>query len=514
MAAFISKKLSFNNAEQFKESFFEPEPATLGYVFIGNHTPWPNEDNVPEIYDTVQNQQDIWDNMYAAKKVTGNDVELVIPRHEWTGNTRYRAFDDQITQDDLLSANTEQALQPFYVLTSERNVYICLSNNVSSNSTVEPSGDYNSANGFISTADGYLWKYMYNIKPSNKFFANSWIPAPVSTSKLDYNVSTANIIDGALVNIIVLNGGSGYATPNISANPFSAATNRIALENITNVTANMSIEGTGIAPLSYITAISNTTNTVTISTSTIGSGGGTGNNVTISTRLGIVGDGAGALATAQLSGNSIYKINLTGYGDSYTHANVNVYGSGTGAQLRAIIGPKNGHGYNPAKELGASNVMISTKIGQIDSTEGGVISTDTTFRQYGLLRDPYKYDDTKAANTTSSNTVISQTTDLTLVAGPGYELNEFVYQGSPTNASYKGFVHAQVSNQVRLTKVQGTLTLGGALIGANSSTSRIAVKVKQPEFQPYTGDILYVENITKAQRAEGQAENLRLVIQF
>ena len=158
--------------------------------------------------------------------------------------------------------------------------------------------------------------------------------------------------------------------------------------------------------------------------------------------------------------------------------------------------------------------MISTKIGQIDSTEGGIISTDTTFRQYGLLRDPYKYGNTSAAITTSSNTVISQTTDLTLVAGPAYELNEFVYQGSPTDASFKGFINAQVSNLVRLTKVQGTLTLGGALIGANSSTSRIAVKVQNPEFEPYTGDILYVENITKAQRAEGQAENLRLVIQF
>ena len=514
MAAFISKKLSFNNAEQFKESFYEPEPTTIGYVFIGNHTPWPNEDVVPQIYDTVTYQREIWDNMYAAKKVSGNDVELVVERVNWTGNTKYRSFDDTIEQATLLSANTAQNLKPIYVVTSDRNVYICLSNNKSANSTVEPTGDYNSANGFISTADGFLWKYMYNIKPTNKFFANAWIPAPVSTSKLDYNVNPDGVIDGALADIIITNAGSGYATSTINVSSFSSATNKIVFENITNVSANMAVTGTGIAPLSYITAISNTTNTVTISTSTIGSGGGTGNTVAVATRIVIAGDGSGALATASLNIDSLNRIVLTNYGDSYTYANVKIYGSGTNAAARAIIGPKNGHGYNPAKELGASNVMISTKIGQIDSTEGGLISTDTTFRQYGLLRDPYKYGITTTANNSTSNSVISQTYDYTLVSGPGYELNEFVYQGSPTEATFKGYINSQTANIVRLTKVEGTITLGGALIGANSSTSRVTVKEQKPEFQPYTGDILYVENITKAQRADGQAENIRFVVQF
>lgn len=514
MAAFISKRLSFNNAEQFKESFYEPEPATIGYVFIGNHTPWPNEDVVPQIYDTVGYQREIWDNMYAAKKVSGNDVELVVERVNWTGNTKYRAFDSTIEQATLLSANTAQNLKPIYVVTSDRNVYICLSNNKSANSTVEPTGDYNSANGFISTSDGFLWKYMYNIKPSNKFFANAWIPAPVSTSKLDYNVNPVGVIDGALADIIITNAGSGYATSTINVSPFPAATNRIVLENIVNVAANMAVTGTGIAPLSYITNISSTTNTVTISTSTIGSGGGTGNTATIATRIVLTGDGAGALATATLNVDSLDRIVLTNYGESYSHANVKIYGSGSNAAARAIIGPKNGHGYNPAKELGASNVMISTKIGQVDSTEGGLISTDTTFRQYGLLRDPYKYGITTTANNSTSNSVISQTYDYTLVSGPGYELNEFVYQGSPTEATFKGYINSQTANMVRLTKVEGTITLGGALIGANSSTSRVAVKEEPPELEPYTGDILYAENITKAQRADGQAENIRFVIQF
>lgn len=513
MASFISKKLSFNTAEQFKELFSESNP-TIGYIFIGNHLAWPDENVVPSIEDTVVQHKHIWDNIYAAKKITGNDVELVIPKNTWSANVKYRAFDDIIPQSVLLSANTEQNLFPCYIITSERNVYLCLSNNISANSTVEPTGDYNSANGFIRTADNYLWKYMYNVRPTNKFLANVWIPAPTSTSKLDYNVNPIGIIDGAIPEIIVTNAGSGYATSNINAFSFSAGTSQIHLENITNVAANMSITGTGIAQLAYIQTINTTSNIVTISTSTIGSGGGTGNVITVSTRTVISGDGFGCFAEVILNQGTIYKIKPIGYGSNYTHANVVIYGSGSNAAARTVIGPKFGHGYNPAKELGASNVMISTKIGQIDSTEGGLISTSTSFRQYGLMIEPYKYGTITPANTSTSNGVVSLTTNLTLVPGPLYELDEFVYQGSANNATFKGFVNHQTSNLVRLTKVSGTVILGGALIGANSSTSRSVVRIDYPEFQPYSGDILYAENILKAQRAEGQAENIRFVVKF
>jgi hypothetical protein len=115
----------------------------------------------------------------------------------------------------------------------------------------------------------------------------------------------------------------------------------------------------------------------------------------------------------------------------------------------------------------------------------------------------------------NANTVISQTTNLTLIAGTDFELNEFVYQGvSANNAYFYGFVNAQTPNEVRLTKVKGTVSVGGLLVGANSGVNRTVVKKFDPEFQPYTGDILYVENTQKIQRADGQAENVKFVIRF
>jgi len=513
---YTSKKLSFNNAEQFKEAFYEPEPATVGYVFIGNHVPYSNEASIPAIVDSTFDEKSTWDNMFAAKKITGNDVELVIPRINWTANTRYKQYDDKISLDSLLTANG--VIQPMYALTTARNVYKCLSNNANVISTVEPTGDYATANGTIFTADGYVWKYLYNVKPSNKFLTTAWIPAPISTSKLDYNVSSTDLIDGEITTIIVTNAGSGYVEPVISATAFNSGVTNIVLANTSNLSANMTVTGTGISSGTYISAVNQNTSSITISTATAAAGGGTGNNITFSTRVFIEGDGTLAAATANVSNGAIAKITITVPGINYSYANATIYGSATGANTantRVILTPKFGHGYNPAKELDATNVMIVERIGAVDSTENGTISTSTSFRQYGLLRDPYKYGHISPLVSSNANTVISQTTNLTLIAGANFTLDEFVYQGATANSAYfYGFVNSQTSNEVRLTKVQGTVTVGGTLIGATSGVSRTVVKAFDPEFAPYTGDILYAENVTKITRADGQAENVKFVIRF
>jgi hypothetical protein len=132
-----------------------------------------------------------------------------------------------------------------------------------------------------------------------------------------------------------------------------------------------------------------------------------------------------------------------------------------------------------------------------------------------LLRDPYKYGQNERVNILTANVAISQTYDLGVVAGPDFTLNEFVYQGpSFSEATAYGFVYSQAVNQVRVTQVQGDFSPGAALTGSSSGTSRIVTTVTNPEFEPYTGDILYIENDVATQRADGQAENIKLIISF
>jgi hypothetical protein len=195
---------------------------------------------------------------------------------------------------------------------------------------------------------------------------------------------------------------------------------------------------------------------------------------------------------------------------------VYIYGTGSGANVRAVLPPKYGHGYNSAKELGATNVMVAMKIGEIDTTEGGLISSNTTFRQYGLLRDPYKYGANTSISSSNANTVISQTTDLTIISGSYYNTDEFVYQGpSASAATFSGYVNNQDSNIVRLSRIVGAPTVGVPLKGESTNpTGRAVVSIDSPEFEPYTGDILYVNNITKTQRTDGQAESIKFVVRF
>ena len=107
MTAITNKKLAFNNAEQFKESFSGNAP-TIYYTFVGNHVPYINEASPDALVDTVSTEKNTWDNIFAAKRATGNDVQLVVPRINWTSNTQYRQYDDTIDIGTLLSSNTTQ----------------------------------------------------------------------------------------------------------------------------------------------------------------------------------------------------------------------------------------------------------------------------------------------------------------------------------------------------------------------------------------------------------------------
>jgi hypothetical protein len=519
MATFYtSEKLSLNNAELFKDSFSTSSPA-IQYVYIGNSVPYANESSPDAIVETIATEKDVWDNMFAAKKVTANDIELVIPRVYWTANTKYRQYDDTIQLTDLISGNTDQNLKAFYAITSDRNVYKCLSNAASSNSTIEPTGDYTTSNGVIATADGYIWKYMYNVRPANKFLTTDWIPVPqrsaTATTLTDFNLDNTGVVEGELTTVVVENGGSGYTHSTVTVSSFITGCTILTLANTTNVAANMSVSGTGIPSDTHISVLDSPNNKITLSSAATANGGGTGNNLSIITRIYFDGDGTGATATATLNNDSISTITLSTVGINYSRANALVFGSGTNANTRCIIAPKFGHAFNPAKDLLGRNVMVTSRIGDIDSTESGLISVDTSFRQFGLLRNPHKYGQATRVSNANANSVISQTTTLTLTSGTLYTLDEYVYQGSSANnATAYGYIHSQTATQTKILRVNGTFRVGLSLVGASSGVSRAVVASSNPEFEPYTGDILYAENDVKTDREDGQAENIRFVIQF
>lgn len=511
---YTSLKLSYNNAYAIKSKFTTDNQENVVYVFIGNSNPQNNEAIVADISETVFNEKTVWDNMFAAKLVTGYHVELVVPRYNWSSGKIYQQFDDTVDLEELLTANTTSNQEAMYVMTTDNHVYKCISNNIGNPSTIMPTGDYTSSNGYVTTADSYTWKYLYSVSPINKFLTDSWMPAPTNVYDLEYETNELNLLDGALASIVVTNNGSGYKDSTVSlVSNYDTGCSTISISTTDNIVPNMSISGYGIVTGTYITNVDTIYNRVTLSIPTIDTNN-VGNNISVSTRVDIVGEGNNdAKAVAILSNTSIQKILMSSIGTGYVRANVNIYGSGTNAAARVILGSKFGHGFNPARELRTKYLMINTNLGKPDATEGGIVSVDTSYRQYGLLSAPHKYNSKIPVDRANANSVISQTTNLTLVSGSQYTLNEVVYQGaSVNNPTFIGVVHAQTSNSIRLIDVKGTPTIGGILKGINSSVARSVISHTNPEFEPYTGDILFVQNVEKVDRADGQAEIIKFVI--
>jgi len=516
---YTSNKLSLFLAEQFNESFYEPEPTSIGYVFIGNHVPYVDDTTtpqIPEISDDWKDEIDVWNNMIAAKRITGSDINIVLPVVDWTINTVYDQYDD--TQD--------MSTKNYYVVDrATRRVWKCLFNNNGARSTVLPSINPTAANkGVVRPTDRYLWKYMFTYPAGSKFISLDYVPVPLSSNVSGYGTSYSYLDQGAIYNLVVVNGGSGYARVTKSSIDFGANKNTITLQNLTGVAVGMHVSGTNVSTGTIVQSLNPGQNQVILSQNTVPAGTGTyagvTNNLTFTPRIVIEGNGTGAVpgsGTLQLAlstANVITKAEMSSFGAGYTEANVVIYSAGTGAVIRPVLSPKFGHGYNPAKELGASSVMIAVKIGEGDATQGGIISSDMKFRQYGFLRDPHKYGSTTPVNSTTANTAISQLYDITLTTGDSYTINEFVYQGTLANPTFSGYVNSQTVTNIKLSKVKGTFTLGGILFGATSTRRRNAIKITYPEFQPYTGDILYTENINPVERKTNQAELLRFVLTF
>lgn len=529
-SSYVSNKLKTYTTKAFRDSFKEVTPKRIGYIFLSKSSEYPNDNTVTNLVDTVKQEKEIWDNMVLAKKVVPKDVELVVPRYNWISGGRYKQYDDTILLENLLTESMDgnQILYPVYVLNADGNVYKCLCNNVNQISIFEPTGDYTINNGFINTQDGYQWKYLYNIKYSNKFLTDEWMPVPfiqANTSFTDYNFNTENLVDGALNKIKVESSGEGYFHTTLNVSSFVAGTNEIVISDNIDLTTtnlikeNMFVFGVGIFEnKTYITEIDPTKpTTLILSESTISSGGGNSisNTITVSTRVSIEGDGTETVTSVILNNdNEIVKIDVVNAGINYTKANVVIYGSGTGATARSILPPKFGHGYNPAVELGASNAMIVSRIGEVDATENNVIPVDIFFRQYGLIVNPYKYDEDNPITENNAIDVISQTTDLSLLSFSNFQIGEMVYQGNINEPTFIGYVVYQKTNVVKLNNIFRSPQVGSLLIGTESGNKNQVVDIKLPDLKQYAGDILFARNILKIQRSIAQAEEVKLVFQF
>lgn len=239
--------------------------------------------------------------------------------------------------------------------------------------------------------------------------------------------------------------------------------------------------------------------------------GYTQNNITVT----ITGDGryANAYAVRDYANDVISEIIIDNKGSGYTYANVKITApTGANGTAYAIISPPGGHGSNPLHELGSSYLMINV---DLDGTEGNILDTKNDYRQIGIIANPIINNDSN----TMSNLIFSQVTVLSLApstTSTDYVKDELVYQGTTAaNFSFKGIVTAWDSANalLKLTNVEGTPT--ASLVTGNTSTAaRYVNSITNPDCKPYTGYLLYKDNITAVERAEDQIDDFKIVLRF
>ena len=231
MAAIITDQLRIVNASNFVSGV--QSSANSYYAFIGlpnagsYASTWDSDPPAPK--DAFSQSDDYYDTMLAVKRINSADISQVVRKLRWQSGVTYDMWRNDITRDnasqpsgafDIYSAN-------YYVINSDYRVYICLFNNANpeNNNQGGPSLDEPTFTDLEpraagSSGDGYIWKYLYTVRPSEaiKFDSTDYIPVPDDwfTSATYTPIRENADASGQLKICTITNRGVGLGTANIT----------------------------------------------------------------------------------------------------------------------------------------------------------------------------------------------------------------------------------------------------------------------------------------------------------
>ena len=452
--------------------------------------------------------------MIALKKINAADVRQVVSRRAWASGTTYDMYrsDYSRTNTAKVSGATNLYSASYYVLNSDYRVYVCLSNGMDPDnpngrpSLDEPTFTDLEPKAAGTSGDGYIWKYLYTIKPSDivKFESTDFIPVPNdwSTSS-DTAAVRDNAVDGSIKIVTVTNRGVGLGTANSTY-----------------------------------------------------------------TKVPIKGDGTGAECTIVINNDQkVDTVTVSNQGQNYTYGNIDLEAGGvptgtTRPTFNVVQSPPGGHGSDIYRELGAYNVLLYSRIendienpdfitgnqvarvGVVENpkaTSGALLSADKAtalgaLRLTGTGYSTAAFDgdsfitQTISSGTTAVGRVVSYDANTgvlkfwqdrtmagfntvgTAQTNPsyGYELQEFT--SSPGTGGNLTIVPTSGSNLAIDTSFTGLSTV------INSRTYYLGQDftngIANPEVKKYSGNIIYIDNRPSITRSTNQKEDIKVILQF
>ena len=512
MPAIITDQIRVLNATNFVSGISTTDNSY--YVFIGlpNATSVASDWNTatPSPIDNFDEHDNVYDSLISAKKITSSDVLRVIRKITWTSGTIYEMYRPDYSIDRLSPQTNSSSLYKanYYVMNSDFRVYECIYNGAA---------PANSGGGVISLeepvhtdlqprleSDGYVWKYLYTIKPSDiiKFDSAEFIPVPQNWST---NTDVADVrnaaVDGKIETIVI--------------------------EDVTNATYQFN---------------------------------GTKNAVPIR------GDGSDGLASVTFINGKPSAVQVTNGGSGYSFGTLDLDDvvTGSGASFSVIVPPPGGHGADIYRELGANKVLVYSRIENSDVTNPD-FPTGNQFARIGIIENPQQFGSTNlltassasgvyglrlaGAATTSMSVAVDGEVTQTVGVGStavgqiiGYDpvtksLQYWQDRSLATNDSsnnkptygYKlnRFTATPASGgntNIIVTTTGGTETLSidtgftGVSTTVNSRTYYFGQTynngLANPEIKKYSGNIIYVDQRPEVTRATNQREDIKIILEF
>jgi hypothetical protein len=515
MAALVTDQFRILNAGNFVDSVVNTSNSY--YVFVGLSNPtdsgfgrdadWDNDTPIPT--DNIDYLNFVGDNMMFGKKVTSANVKRLIRRIDWSRGTKYEMYrhDYSLTNLSPITSSSRLYDANYYVINSEYKVYICIDNGSSGISTTgnasldEPTFTDLEPSAAGVSGDGYVWKYLFSVSPSDiiKFDSTEYITLPS-----DWASST-----NAQITAVRDNGNSD--------------------ENLNQIKK------------------------VYIHSQGAGYSNGVGQE------LNIIGDGSGAKVVVDVVGGKITNAVMSSGGSGYTYGMVDLgsisASSSTKANLIPIIPPSKGHGYDIYRELGADKVLVYARFD--DSTRD--FPSETIFSQVGIVKNPTSIGSTtvfgenqfsslgaiKFSSTTgdinvgdrifqsvtggtakgyavsydTDTKVLKYTQDRSLFLNQT-TFNTVDYVGVSTTAKVYGFE----SNANAVTSdagFSGSIDTGFTGITTNPSGTKIISLgtqftngVASAEINKGSGDIIYLDNRPQITRNSRQKEDVKIILEF
>ena len=516
MAAIVTDKIRILNAKNFVSGILTSSNSYYTFVGLPNPTSIQSDWNTspPSPTDNFSNEWDTWDTTIALKKISSNDVRQVVRKKTWSSGTTYDYYrqDYSVTNPPINSSGTTLYSANYYVINSDNRVYICLQNGYTPETPegkpsldeptfvdLEPRSPGNSG-------DGYIWKYLYTIKPSEliKFDSTEYMPVPLNweTNNEHSNVRL-NAVDGGIKVVVIKNRGVGIGTANKTY-----------------------------------------------------------------TRVPIRGDGNGAECTIVVNNDQrVESVSISNQGSGYTFGNVDLLAGGVPTPdsppiLDVIIPPSGGHGYDIYKELGATSVLLYSRIE--NDVENPDFITGIQISRIGIIENPLAFGSSQILSLDKASAVYA----LRLV-GAGYSSTTFVEDslitqtvGSGVTAVGKvisydqstgvlkywqdktlaGFSTAGIAQTVTtygydLTRFTSSPNTGGSL-SITGGTSPLSIStsfsgfstsinnrtyflgqafvngISNPEVKKYSGNIIYIDNRPAITRSSNQKEDIKIILQF